>query len=98
VQLTDATISKIKQASVLAPLHNPPGLQGIEAAMKVFGGVPQVKTVLHTLYCSPSAAATLQYSVACTCCCRQACLHTPAYFGCTLQQPLYSTNHIHRKQ
>lgn len=42
VQLTDATISKIKQASVLAPLHNPPGLQGIEAAMKVFGGVPQV--------------------------------------------------------
>lgn len=49
VQLTDATISKIKQASVLAPLHNPPGLQGIEAAMKVFGGVPQVG-VFDTAY------------------------------------------------
>jgi hypothetical protein len=42
VQLTDSTIAKIRQASALAPLHNPPGLQGIEAAMKVFGGVPQV--------------------------------------------------------
>lgn len=42
VQLTDATIAKIKQASVLAPLHNPPGLQGIEAALQVFGQVPQV--------------------------------------------------------
>jgi hypothetical protein len=43
VQLTDSTIAKIRQASALAPLHNPPGLQGIEAAMKVFGGVPQVR-------------------------------------------------------
>lgn len=48
VQLTDATIAKIKQASVLAPLHNPPGLQGIEAALKVFGQVPQVR--LHLFF------------------------------------------------
>jgi acetate kinase len=32
---------------VLAPLHNPPGLQGIEAAMQVFRGVPQVRDVTY---------------------------------------------------
>jgi hypothetical protein len=42
VALNEASIAKIRAASVLAPLHNPPGLQGIEAAMKVFGSVPQV--------------------------------------------------------
>jgi acetate kinase len=51
VQLTDATIAKIKQASVLAPLHNPPGLQGIEAALKVFGQVPQVRTLSLAMGC-----------------------------------------------
>jgi acetate kinase len=47
VQLTDAAIDKIRAASVLAPLHNPPGLQGIEAAMQVFRGVPQVRDVTY---------------------------------------------------
>ncbi|GIL44892.1 hypothetical protein Vafri_2348 [Volvox africanus] len=42
VLLTDETIGRIREASVLAPLHNPPGLQGIDAAEKVFKGVPQV--------------------------------------------------------
>jgi hypothetical protein len=46
VQLTDAAIDKIRAASVLAPLHNPPGLQGIEAAMQVFRGVPQVRDLV----------------------------------------------------
>ena len=40
--LDDAIVDKIKQAAVLAPLHNPPGLQGITAAQQVFKGVPQV--------------------------------------------------------
>lgn len=56
VQLTDTTIAKIKQASVLAPLHNPPGLQGIEAAMKVFGGVPQVRIARAVLICCAHSA------------------------------------------
>jgi hypothetical protein len=43
VLLADAAMAKIREATVLAPLHNPPGLQGIEAAMKVFAGVPQVR-------------------------------------------------------
>ncbi|GLC39198.1 activator of C kinase protein 1 [Pleodorina starrii] len=42
VLLNDKTIDQIRAAAVLAPLHNPPGLQGIEAAAKVFQGVPQV--------------------------------------------------------
>nr|ALD82615.1 ackB [Pandorina morum] len=42
VLLNDKSIAKIREAAVLAPLHNPPGLQGIEAAESVFRGVPQV--------------------------------------------------------
>ncbi|PNW70194.1 hypothetical protein CHLRE_17g709850v5 [Chlamydomonas reinhardtii] len=42
VLLTPSSTATIKQAAVLAPLHNPPGLQGIEAATEVFSGVPQV--------------------------------------------------------
>lgn len=43
VLLDDGVVSKIQQASTLAPLHNPPGLAGISASQKVFGMlVPQV--------------------------------------------------------
>lgn len=42
--LNEKTIDKIRQAAVLAPLHNPPGLQGIDAAQRVFSGVPQVRS------------------------------------------------------
>nr|ALD82623.1 ackB [Platydorina caudata] len=42
VLLDDTTIGKIREAAVLAPLHNPPGLQGIDAAQRVFQEVPQV--------------------------------------------------------
>jgi acetate kinase len=43
VLLTDQVISTIREAATLAPLHNPPGLSGIEAAKKVFQSVPQVR-------------------------------------------------------
>jgi hypothetical protein len=50
--LDDAAIAKLHQAATLAPLHNPPGLQGLSAAMKVFQGVPQVCAVqLHRRCC-----------------------------------------------
>ena len=42
VLLTPNVVQQIKNAQVLAPLHNPPGLVGIAAAQEVFKGVPQV--------------------------------------------------------
>lgn len=42
VSLTDTVLSEIRKAATLAPLHNPPGLAGVEAAQQVFDGVLQV--------------------------------------------------------
>lgn len=42
VLLTDEVVATIREAATLAPLHNPPGLSGIQAAQQVFKGVPQV--------------------------------------------------------
>jgi len=49
VLLTPNVVQQIKNAQVLAPLHNPPGLVGIAAAQEVFKGVPQVG-VFDTAY------------------------------------------------
>ena len=41
----------IEECSILAPLHNPPNLEGIEACEKIFSDVPQVAvfdTAFHT--------------------------------------------------
>ncbi len=40
--ITDEVIETIRELSPLAPLHNPAGILGIEAARKVFGNVPMV--------------------------------------------------------
>jgi acetate kinase len=46
--LTDHVVDTIKRAATLAPLHNPPGLQGISAARAVFGpAVPQVRACMY---------------------------------------------------
>lgn len=43
VLVDDEVIKKIQELSPLAPLHNPPALQGIEACTQVFGkSIPQV--------------------------------------------------------
>ena len=42
VVITDEVKKQIKDLFVLAPLHNPPNLAGIEAAEKFFPGIPQV--------------------------------------------------------
>ncbi|EFJ50488.1 acetate kinase [Volvox carteri f. nagariensis] len=42
VLLDSVALERIREAAVFAPLHNPAGLQGIEAAQNVFSGVPQV--------------------------------------------------------
>jgi len=40
--ITDEVIESIRKFAELAPLHNPPSLEGIRACMKIFSGVPQV--------------------------------------------------------
>ncbi|CAJ0992936.1 Propionate kinase [Sodalis praecaptivus] len=42
VLLTDDVISRIRELSVLAPLHNPANLMGIDAAMSLLPHLPQV--------------------------------------------------------
>jgi len=40
--ITDEVIKSIEKFSELAPLHNPPALEGIRSCMKIFAGIPQV--------------------------------------------------------
>lgn len=40
--ITPEVINAIRELSPLAPLHNPAGILGIEAARKVFGEIPNV--------------------------------------------------------
>lgn len=43
--LTEEVLSTIRKAVALAPLHNPPGLQGVEASVKCFGKhIPQASS------------------------------------------------------
>ncbi|KAF8062901.1 ackA [Scenedesmus sp. PABB004] len=60
--LTDEVVAKVKLAATLAPLHNPPGLQGIAAAQKVFRGVPQVG-VFDTAFHQTMPPAAYMYGV-----------------------------------
>ena len=55
----DAVIDELEQLSVLAPLHNPPAVQGIEVARKMLPDVPHV-AVFDTAFFHdlPPAAAT----------------------------------------
>ncbi len=42
IQITDEVKSTIEKCSIMAPLHNPPNIEGIRAAETVFPGVPNV--------------------------------------------------------
>ncbi|MDD5456677.1 MAG: acetate kinase [Candidatus Margulisbacteria bacterium] len=42
VLITTEVLNTIKQVASLAPLHNPPNIIGIESAMEVLEGVPQI--------------------------------------------------------
>jgi acetate kinase len=55
----DAIIDQLKQLSMLAPLHNPPAIQGIEVARKMLPDVPHI-AVFDTAFFHhlPAAAAT----------------------------------------
>ncbi|GFR50508.1 hypothetical protein Agub_g12774 [Astrephomene gubernaculifera] len=60
--LCENTVNKIREAAVLAPLHNPPGLQGIDAAQKVFPDVPQV-AVFDTAFHATMPAHSYMYGL-----------------------------------
>jgi acetate kinase len=57
--IDDAVIDQLKQLSMLAPLHNPPAIQGIEVARKMLPDVPHI-AVFDTAFFHhlPAAAAT----------------------------------------
>lgn len=54
--------SVIKRCSKMAPLHNPPNLEGIEACERVFPGVPQV-AVFDTAFHSTMPAKAYLYAI-----------------------------------
>jgi acetate kinase len=61
--ITDEVIATIRELSPLAPLHNPAGILGIEAARKVFGlEVPQI-AVFDTAFHSTMPAKAYMYAI-----------------------------------
>jgi acetate kinase len=58
----DAVIAELKKLSVLAPLHNPPALQGIEVARKMLPNVPHV-AVFDTAFFHDLPAAAATYAI-----------------------------------
>lgn len=62
VLINDAVIAKLVELSDLAPLHNPPGIAGIEAAMIVLPDVPHV-AVFDTAFFSTLPAEAYTYAI-----------------------------------
>jgi acetate kinase len=62
VVIDEAVLSVIDELSSLAPLHNPPNLLGIRAAMVAFPDVPQV-AVFDTAFHQTMPAAAYTYAI-----------------------------------
>jgi acetate kinase len=60
--IDDSVITELKKLSVLAPLHNPPALQGIEVARKMLPQVPHV-AVFDTAFFHDLPAAAATYAI-----------------------------------
>jgi acetate kinase len=58
----DAVIAELEQVSALAPLHNPPAIQGIEVARKLLPDVPHV-AVFDTAFFHDLPAAAATYAI-----------------------------------
>jgi len=58
----DAVITKLKELSLLAPLHNPPAVQGIEVARKLLPDVPHI-AVFDTAFFHDLPAAAATYAI-----------------------------------
>ncbi|WP_029136178.1 acetate/propionate family kinase [Nakamurella lactea] len=62
VIVDDAVLQRIRQLSVLAPLHNPANAQGIERAARAFPDTPQV-AVFDTAFFRTLPAAAASYAI-----------------------------------
>jgi acetate kinase len=60
--IDDAMIGELKQVSELAPLHNPPAVQGIEVARRMLPDVPHV-AVFDTAFFHDLPAAAATYAI-----------------------------------
>ena len=60
--IDDAMIGELYQVSELAPLHNPPAIQGIEVARKMLPDVPHV-AVFDTAFFHDLPAAAATYAI-----------------------------------
>lgn len=58
----DALISRLRELSPLAPLHNPPAILGIEVARKAHPGVPHI-AVFDTAFFHDLPAAAATYAI-----------------------------------
>ena len=62
VLITDEVMAAIEECNPLAPLHNPAGILGIEAARKVFGNIPMV-AVFDTAFHSTMPPKAYMYAI-----------------------------------
>lgn len=62
VRVDASVIAKLQELSPLAPLHNPPGISGIEAAMAALPDVPHV-AVFDTAFFSTLPAEAYTYAI-----------------------------------
>ncbi|MGA7050054.1 MAG: acetate kinase [Mycobacterium sp.] len=60
--LTDACVAELGKLSELAPLHNPPAVQGIKVARKLLPDIPQV-AVFDTAFFHDLPAAAATYAI-----------------------------------
>jgi acetate kinase len=60
--IDDAVIAELEQVSALAPLHNPPAIQGIEVARKLLPDVPHI-AVFDTAFFHDLPAAAATYAI-----------------------------------
>src|SRR6202789_1057865 len=58
----DTVIAELKQLSMLAPLHNPPAVEGIEVARKMLPDVPHI-AVFDTAFFHDLPAAAATYAI-----------------------------------
>ncbi len=62
VRITEESLQTFRELSPLAPLHNPPNIQGIEAAMEVLPNVPHI-AVMDTAFLQTMPATSYIYAV-----------------------------------
>src|SRR5512135_3244032 len=62
VQITPETLATFKSLYRLAPLHNPPNVLGIEAAMEVLPGIPHV-AIMDTAWHQTMPASSYMYAL-----------------------------------